>query len=97
MKQSISGAFEWDAEKDDANIRKHGISFERAAGIFEHPFLRLRSTYEKESRWVALGESQEQVIAVIYTERESRIRIISARMARKHEREIYEDRIRGRP
>ncbi len=96
MKKVISGSFEWDGEKDDANIQKHGISFEQAAGIFEHPYLRLRSLFEGETRWVALGASQGQIIAVIYTEREGRIRIISARTARKHEREIYNDRIGNR-
>jgi uncharacterized DUF497 family protein len=93
MKEVISGSFEWDGEKNDANAQKHGIRFEQATGIFEHPYLRLRSSFESETRWVALGRFQEQITAVIYTERQSRVRIISARMARKHEREIYNDRI----
>ncbi len=73
--------------------KKHGISFEDAIELFDAPLLRLRFDHPSEIRWIALGKAQERVIAVIYTEREGRIRIISARMARTKEREIYQQRI----
>ncbi|QGM48158.1 BrnT family toxin [Methylocystis heyeri] len=55
---------------------------------------RIGSDRDNEFRWIALGKAQECIIAVIYTEREGRIRIISARMARTKEREIFHQRIR---
>jgi hypothetical protein len=89
----ILDAFEWDSNKGEANREKHGISFEDAIELFDAPFLRLRSDRSREIRWIALGKAQLRVIAVIYTEGEGRIRIISARMARTKEREIYQQRI----
>lgn len=89
----FSSGFEWEADKNESNRKKHQISFEEAAALFEEPFTRIRSDRSGELRWLALGQSQGRIIAVIYTERNGRIRIISARMARKYEREIYKDRI----
>ena len=89
----ILDAFEWDSNKDEANKEKHGISFQDAIELFDAPFLRLRTDGSGEIRWIALGKAHGRVIAVIYTEREGRIRTISARMARTKEREIYQQRI----
>jgi len=89
----VLDAFEWDSNKGEANKEKHGISFEDAIELFDAPFLRSRSERSGEIRWVAFGRAQRRVIAVIYTEREGRIRIISARMARTKEREIHQQRI----
>jgi uncharacterized DUF497 family protein len=83
-------AFEWDSNKDEANKEKHGISFEDAIELFDAPYLRFRSDRCGEIRWIALGKAQRRVIAVIYTERGGRIRIVSARMARTKEREIHQ-------
>ncbi|TLG78573.1 BrnT family toxin [Methylocystis sp. B8] len=85
--------FEWEADKNESNRQKHRISFEECTALFDEPFLRIRSDRSGETRWLAIGKSQDRIIAVIYTERYGRIRIISARMARKYEREIYKDRI----
>jgi uncharacterized protein len=89
----VLDAFEWNSNKGEANKEKHGISFEDAIELFDAPFLKLRSDRFGEIRWIALGKAQGRVMAVIYTEREGRIRIISARMARTKEREIYQQRI----
>jgi uncharacterized protein len=89
----VLDAFEWDSDKGEANKEKHGISFEDAVELFDAPYLRSLSDRSGEIRWVAFGKAQERVIAVIYTEREGRIRIISARMARTKEREIYQQRV----
>ncbi len=86
--------FEWDIEKDQLNQKKHRISFEEAADIFRYP------TYEivddrvdhGETRYIAIGNnSQMTIITVVYTEREGRIRLISARRANKQERKLYYD------
>jgi hypothetical protein len=93
MELITSDQFEWDLEKNEINKEKHKIAFEDAIELFDAPFLRFRSDRSGEIRWVALGKARGRVIAVIHTEREGRIRIISARMARTKEREIYQQRI----
>ena len=85
-------SFEWDQEKNAANIKNHGIDFLDAALIFEHPTLEAiddRADYG-ELRCIALGLSGETVLYVVYTRRrESVIRIISARKANRHDSEKY--------
>ena len=84
--------FEWDDNKAAANVRKHGVSFEQAALAFRDLFavewLDMREGYGEE-RIILVGTSQGQILAVVYTEREERIRIISARRATKHEKDTY--------
>jgi len=83
------GGFEWDSNKNEGNRQKHGIAFEDAVEIFDGPYVKFGSDRSGETRWLAIGETQGHVIAVVYTERKERIRIISARMARSYERENY--------
>ena len=86
--------FEWDKKKADQNIRKHGISLEEAATVFGDPFSitiydPLHS--QDENRFIILGTSNKnRVLVVIHTDRQDRIRIISARKATKKERKQYE-------
>jgi uncharacterized DUF497 family protein len=96
MPDVISGQFEWDADKNRTNREKHRIAFEDASVLFDQPHLKLRSADHGETRWIALGAVEGRMIAVIYTQRQERIRLISARAARKNERKIYEEHI-GRP
>ena len=88
--------FEWDDAKNQANIRKHGIDFQDAVDIFNHPLLTRmdqRTDYEEE-RWIALGRIQFITGVVVYTERVGDItRIISARKATKQEARRYEETI----
>ena len=81
--------FEWDLAKNAANITKHGIDFEDAIGVFEGAVLEVRSDRGSEKRWKAVGEIEGVVIAVVFTWREDRRRIISARKARNNERRAY--------
>ena len=83
--------FEWDSKKDAANLRKHGIAFEDAIEIFGSPFLEGPDDRQSggEDRWLVLGEVRGRVIVVVYTWRGERRRIISARKAKKAEREAY--------
>lgn len=81
--------FEWDAAKAAANVAKHGIDFEDASRIFRGPVLRERSDREGEERWTAIGMSLGVEITVAYTVRNGRLRLISARRARRHERRRY--------
>lgn len=80
---------EWHDEKAEANLKKHGIDFEDAISIFDGPVLEVRSDREGEERWKALGLLEGIEIAVTYTPRGSFRRIISARRARRNERDAY--------
>lgn len=83
--------FEWDESKRAANIAKHGVDFLRASLIFDGPVLEAidgRENYGEE-RMTALGIAVGTVYKVVYTARQSRTRIISARKANKNEQKIY--------
>jgi hypothetical protein len=87
--------FEWDPGKAATNARKHGVTFEEAATAFVDPFGRVvedprHST--SEPRFALLGYSENQrLLAVMFTERGDRIRLISARKATRRERHDYEE------
>lgn len=76
-------------DKAGANLRKHGIDFEDAIGIFDGPVLEVRSDRGGEERYKAIGAVDGREIVVIYTPRKGWLRIISARNPRKHERNTY--------
>lgn len=86
--------FEWDFEKEKRNITKHGINLQEATTVFSDP---LELTIPdpdhsfNEMRWLSIAHSSEnRLLVVSYTEREGRIRIISARPAVPAERRQYE-------
>ena len=83
--------FEWDATKNAANIAKHGIDFEDAVRVFEGPTLLEQDERREygEIRMIAYGVVDDRELTVIYTIRGTRRRIISARRAKKRERETY--------
>ena len=85
--------FEWDPAKSDANLRVHGVSFELAETLFADAFaierLDDREDYG-ELRFVIIGMAADQLLLfVAYTEREERIRIISARRPTHREQDDY--------
>jgi len=87
--------FEWDPEKAKRNIRKHNVSFEEAVTVFYDP---LSATFqdpdhsESEPRLVIIGKSsQGRLLVVSHTERGNALRIISSRLATKHERKKHEN------
>lgn len=91
--------FEWDEAKNQANIDKHGLSFDRAKTIFNGFCLYDEDTRFDygEKRYVATGMLEEEavvVIVVVFTERGESIRIISARAASKKERSRYYEALR---
>lgn len=90
---AIIRGFQWDANKNDLNLAKHGIDFDEAIEIFYSPHLLLRSKHRDEERWIAVGESEGRTIAVVFTWRDSDVRIISARRARKDEKRAYRQKI----
>lgn len=89
MPSSDELVFEWDENKNKLNIAKHGISFTIAVKIFENDCWVCKSPRNKEMRYVAVGEVAGKAITVIYTLRYEKVRIISARRARKNEERAY--------
>ena len=87
--------FEVDPIKAAQNLKKHKVSFEEAASIFGDAMAYTFPDPDHsvgESRWLTFGMSgMGRVLVVIYTERRSKVRLISARVATKHERKIYEE------
>jgi uncharacterized protein len=94
--ESLSG-FDWDKRKSASNLVKHGIDFEEAIEVFHGPVILRRSDRNDEERWVAIGHSENRLIAVVFTRRTGVIRIISARRARKNEEIEYRNAQMGRP
>jgi uncharacterized DUF497 family protein len=85
--------FEWHDTKAEANLQTHGVSFDLAKTVFKDPFaierLDDREDYGEE-RFVIIGMAEGHVLLfVAYTEREDRIRIISARRVTQHEQDDY--------
>ncbi len=82
---------EWDENKNQINIQKHGISFETAALVFaDDDRIEYYDTLHSidEDRYVVLGCVQG-VLYVVYAMRDDAARLISARMATSTERKIY--------
>jgi uncharacterized DUF497 family protein len=86
--------FEWDPKKAEANLSKHGVSFREAVSAFGDPLSMNMADpdhSEAEERFIVLGMSDRyRLLVVSYTERPPRTRIISARLATRHERKQYE-------
>jgi uncharacterized DUF497 family protein len=91
--------FEWDDEKNRANIKRHGFDFADGWEVFEEPLLvgrDMRIDYG-EDRWIAIGSLGNRVVVIVFTEpNEETIRIISLRKATKHERTKLEQTLRNR-
>ena len=87
--------FEADPVKATQNFKKHKVSFEEAASVFGDPMAYTFADPDHsvgEERWLMFGMSRMgRVLAIIYTERRGKVRLISARVATKHERRIYEE------
>ena len=86
--------FEWNPDKELANIDKHDVTFSEAATVFGDPFeLTILDPDHSvgEFRYLSIARSsRNRLLVVSYTEREDRLRIISARPAMPKERRQYE-------
>ena len=89
--------YEWDENKNKRNIRIHKVSFEEAKEALEDPD-RLEFYDEahsmEEDRYICIGGSFRLLLMVVYTDRDSNIRIISAREALGNERRRYYEQYR---
>ena len=86
--------YEWEPAKNRANLAKHGVDFADAVAVFEDDLALTRPdpTSRGELRFVTLGmDGFGRHLVVVFTERGTRVRIISARAAAKPERKFYEN------
>ena len=90
-------SFEWDPIKAAANVRKHGVRFSEALGVFSDDYaitLHDDESDPNEQRFVTLGVGiKGRVLVVVYCYRGENLRIISARTAGRLERENYETQL----
>jgi len=85
--------FQFDPAKATSNLKKHGVSFADAEGVFYDPLAIHQRDLdsEDEERFVTVGMgSAGQILIVVYTLRGEEIRLISARDATAHEVKEYE-------
>ena len=88
--------FEWDPHKAASNLAKHRVAFPEAKTVFYDP---LSITYadpdhsDDEDRFIIIGTSEfGRLLIVSHTDRDDRIRIITARLVTRPERRLYESR-----
>ncbi len=86
---------EWDDNKNDANRRKHGISFEEAVALFSSgaDYLELfdEAHSSAEDRFICIGPIDRGIVLVVTTEPDEEVlRIISARFATRRETELFQ-------
>ena len=83
--------FQYDPEKSQSNLDKHGIDFEQAQALWEDPKLvRISARSDDEPRIMIIARLEGQIWSAVVTDRDDEIRIISVRRSRAREVEIYE-------
>lgn len=87
--------FEWNEDKAEINLTEHGVSFSEASTVFGDPLSMTQydpDHSDDEDRYITMGESSDgRLLVVSHTDRDDRIRIISARRATRRERKDYEN------
>jgi uncharacterized DUF497 family protein len=84
-------SYEWDEQKRQINVKKHGVDFIDVPEVFDGDTVIIpdeRFDYG-ENRLIVIGILKNMVVVVVYTERGENIRIISARKATKNEQTYY--------
>ena len=92
--------FEWDPEKAETNLRKHGVGFVEAATVLRDPLgitIFDPDHSEDEDRCLTVGiSSRGRAVMVAHTDRGDTVRIISARELTRAERKAYEEEVKRR-
>ncbi|HHC25415.1 MAG TPA: BrnT family toxin [Desulfobacterales bacterium] len=87
--------FEWNRQKSQISLKKHGISFEEAKTVFDDPLyvdFYDPDHSDDEHRYLIVGRSDKgRLLIVSYTERDDMLRLISARKTTRKERKAYEN------
>lgn len=89
--ENMVQSFEWDEQKADSNIKKHGVSFETASKVFlDENRIEIYDEAHSidEDRFITIG-LVEEILFVVYSVRHPKIRLISARLATPKERSVY--------
>ena len=83
--------YEYDNNKILSNKQKHGVDFEEAKLLWnDDRMIEIATSYEDEERFINIGKIDTKFYTIVTTFRAGKVRIISARRARKKEIEIYE-------
>ncbi|PJC33522.1 hypothetical protein CO051_01360 [Candidatus Roizmanbacteria bacterium CG_4_9_14_0_2_um_filter_39_13] len=94
MKLHVPIAFEWDEGNKDKNWKKHTIHYKEIEEVFFNRSIKIfpdSRHSQKEKRFLAYGRTHsDRLLTIIFTVRNNKIRIISARRQSKKERSIYE-------
>ena len=91
--------FIWSEEKNQINVKKHGLSFQEAVLVFLDPYLVIQydeaHSTQEESRWKGIGAiGNDLLLSIIFVEvKGNEIRFVSARKASKKEKEDYSENI----
>ncbi len=86
--------YEWDENKREINLDKHGVDFLIAYRIYESDEkLTIACEYDNEQRWIDIAPIEGELLTftMVYTYREKRVRVISLRRANRKERRLYYD------
>ena len=86
--------FEYDPEKSESNLEKHGISLEQATQLWSVPSVEIAARNLDEDRFMIIGKVEDKFYSCIFTIRDRVVRLISARRSRKNEEEIYHEKIK---
>ena len=87
--------FEWDAGNRSKNLMKHGIRCEEIEECFDDEPVIYRDFYhsEREERYICLGKTGKgRLLFIVFTLREEKVRVISARPANQKERSLYHEK-----
>ena len=85
--------FEYDINKSQSNLKKHGIDFEEAQKLWKNPNAKVvfERSVDNENRFSIVGYIQEKCFVAIFTLRSGNIRIISVRRCREKEKRRFRD------
>lgn len=87
--------FEWNENKAQQNLAKHGVSFLEAITVFLDPVsitIDDPDHSQEERRLIIISYSKrKRLVVVVHADRGDNIRIISARQATRYERRTYEE------
>ncbi len=85
--------FEYDPDKSEANMAKHGIDFEQAQELWlDEARAEVESEGGAEVRWLLMGKIEGRHWTAVYTMRDGKVRIISVRRSRANEVRDYGSR-----
>lgn len=83
--------FEFDNDKSQANLEKHGIDFRAAQALWDdQDLLEVQAKTVDEPRYLVIGLIGSKHWSAVITYRREKIRLISVRRSRKREVELYE-------